>query len=110
MFAVLGLVVGVVVGIFLKPEIPIVLQPYLPIMVIAALDALMGAARAYFERSFNDRVFVISFLSNVVVAVLLVLLGNQLGVGSQLTTAVIVVLGIRIFSNASALRRFIFQG
>jgi small basic protein len=110
MAAVIGLVIGIVVGIFLKPSIPIVIQPYLPVMVIAALDALLGAARAYFERSFNDRVFIISFLSNVVIATLLVLLGNQLGVGSQLTTAVIVVLGIRIFSNTSAIRRFIFKG
>lgn len=110
MAAVLGLIIGVVVGLFVKPDIPIWLQPYLPIMVVAALDALLGAARAYFERSFSDKVFVISFFSNVVTATLLVLLGNQLGVGSQLSTAVIVVLGIRIFSNVSAIRRFIFQG
>ena len=82
MSAVLGLIVGVVVGIFLQPDIPIVLQPYLPIMVVAALDALLGAARSFFERSFSDKVFVISFLSNVLTATLLVLLGNQLGVGS----------------------------
>ena len=98
MAAVLGLIIGVVIGVFVKPDIPIVVQPYLPIMVVAALDALLGAARAYFERSFSDRVFVISFLA------------NQLGVGSQLQTAVIVVLGIRIFSNVSAIRRFIFRG
>ncbi|MDN6854566.1 MAG: DUF1290 domain-containing protein, partial [Bifidobacterium crudilactis] len=49
MAAVLGLVVGVVGGIFLQPDIPIVLQPYLPIMVVAALDALLGAARSFFE-------------------------------------------------------------
>ena len=110
MTAVIGLIVGVVVGIFIKPDIPIWLQPYLPIMVVAALDALLGAARSYFERTFNDRVFVISFLSNVITAALLVLLGDQLGLGSQLTTAVIVVLGIRIFSNVSAIRRFIFRG
>jgi small basic protein len=110
MAAILGLIIGVIVGIFVKPDIPIVLQPYLPIMVVAALDALLGAARSYFERSFSDRVFVISFISNVLIATLLVLLGNQLGVGSQLQTAVIVVLGIRIFSNVSAIRRFIFKG
>ena len=109
MAAVLGLIIGVVIGVFVKPDIPIIVQPYLPIMVVAALDAL-GAARAYFERSFSDRVFVISFLANVVTATLLVFLGNQLGVGSQLQTAVIVVLGIRIFSNVSAIRRFIFRG
>ena len=107
MAAVLGLIIGVVIGVFVKPDIPIIVQP---IMVVAALDALLGAARAYFERSFSDRVFVISFLANVVTATLLVFLGNQLGVGSQLQTAVIVVLGIRIFSNVSAIRRFIFRG
>lgn len=111
MAAVLGLIIGVVIGVFVKPDIPVVLQPYLPIMVVAAIDALLGAARAYFERSFSDhRVFVISFLANVLTATLLVFLGNQLGVGSQLQTAVIVVLGIRIFSNVSAIRRFIFRG
>ena len=109
MAAVLGLIIGVVIGVFVQPDIPVELQPYLPIMVVAALDALLGAARAYFQRSFSDKVFVISF-SNVITATLLVFLGNQLGVGSQLQTAVIVVLGIRIFTNVSSLRRFIFKG
>ena len=110
MAAVLGLIIGVVIGVFVRPDIPIELQPYLPIMVLAALDALLGAARAYFQRSFSDKVFVISFFSNVITATLLVFLGNQLGVGSQLQTAVIVVLGIRIFTNVSSIRRFIFKG
>ena len=104
MAAVLGLIIGVVIGVFVRPDIPIALQPYLPIMV------LLGAARAYFQRSFSDKVFVISFFSNVITATLLVFLGNQLGVGSQLQTAVIVVLGIRIFTNVSSIRRFIFKG
>ena len=108
MAAVLGLIIGVVIGVFVRPDIPIALQPYLPIM--AARDALLGAARAYFQRSFSDKVFVISFFSNVITATLLVFLGNQLGVGSQLQTAVIVVLGIRIFTNVSSIRRFIFKG
>ena len=109
MAAILGLIAGVVAGIFFQPNIPIWLQPYLPIMFVAALDALLGAARSYFERNFSDRVFIISFIANVITAVLLVFLGSQLGVGSQLTTAVIVVLGIRIFSNVSAIRRYIFR-
>ena len=32
-----------------------------------------------------------------------------IGVGSQLSTGVVVVLGIRIFSNAAAIRRFLFR-
>ena len=49
--------------------------------------------------------FITSFLFNVLIAAFLVFLGDQLGVGAQLSTAVIVVLGIRIFSNAAAIRR-----
>ena len=41
MAAVLGLIIGVVIGVFVKPDIPVVLQPYLPIMVVAAIDALL---------------------------------------------------------------------
>lgn len=109
MAAILGIIVGIIIGYYVHADIPAWLQPYLPIMVVAALDALLGACRAFFERNFSDRVFIISFLSNVLTATLLVFIGTVLGVGAQLTTAVIVVLGIRIFSNVSAIRRFIFS-
>ena len=66
MAAIFGLILGVLIGVVVHPDIPIVIQPYLPIMVVAALDALLGAARAYFERNFSDKVFVISFFSNVI--------------------------------------------
>jgi small basic protein len=107
--AVLGLIAGVAAGLWLEPTVPTELQPYLPIAVVAALDALFGGLRAKLDGIFDDRVFVVSFLSNVVVAALIVFLGDQLGVGSQLSTGVVVVLGIRIFSNAAAIRRHLFR-
>ena len=109
MIAVLGLIIGVVAGLVLEPTVPTSLQPYLPIAVVAALDALFGGLRALLDGIFNDRVFLVSFLSNVVVAALIVFLGDQLGVGTQLSTAVVVVLGIRIFSNAAAIRRHLLK-
>ena len=109
MIALLGLIAGVVAGLWLEPTVPTELQPYLPIAVVAALDALFGGLRAKLDGIFDDRVFVVSFLSNVVVAALIVFLGDQLGVGSQLSTGVVVVLGIRIFSNAAAIRRHLFR-
>ena len=109
MLAIIGLVLGVVVGLVLEPTVPPMLQPYLPIAVVAALDALFGAVRAYLDGVFDDRVFVVSFLFNVVIAAFIVFLGDQLGVGTQLSTAVVVVLGIRIFSNAASIRRQIFK-
>ncbi|WP_448072034.1 small basic family protein [Georgenia yuyongxinii] len=109
MLAVIGLAIGVVAGFLLEPTVPLGLQPYLPIALVAALDALFGAARARLDGVFNDRVFVVSFVFNVLVAAFIVFLGDQLGVGTQLSTAVIVVLGIRIFSNAAAIRRHVFK-
>ena len=93
----------------LQPTVPGWLQPYLPIAVVAALDAVFGGLRALLDGIFDDRVFTVSFLSNIVVAALIVFLGDHLGVGAQLSTGVVVVLGIRIFSNAAAIRRHIFK-
>lgn len=109
MIPVLGLVVGVAAGLILQPAVPAILLPYLPIAIVAALDAVIGALRALGEGRFHDRVFVISFISNVIIASFIVFLGDQLGVGSQLSTGVVVVLGIRIFANAAAIRRQIFH-
>ncbi|MFN8081655.1 MAG: small basic family protein [Kineosporiaceae bacterium] len=109
MIALLGLVVGVIAGLVVEPTVPIWMQPYLPIAVVAALDAVFGGLRAVLDGIFDDRVFTVSFLSNIVIAALMVYLGDQLGVGSQLATGVVVVLGIRIFSNAAAIRRHLFK-
>jgi small basic protein len=107
--AVLGLVVGIVLGLVLRPDVPVSLDPYLPIAVVAALDAVFGGLRAYLDGIFDDKVFVISFVSNVLIASGIVFLGDKLGVGGQLATGVIVVLGIRIFSNVAAIRRHLFH-
>lgn len=107
--AIIGLIVGILLGLYFDPTMPSWLQPFLPVAVVAGLDALFGAARAWLEGAFHDRVFITSFFWNVVVACLLVLMGNQLGVGSAMTTAVVVVLGIRIFSNTASIRRLILK-
>ena len=94
MIAVLGLVIGVVIGLLVAPDVPEWAQPYLPIAVVAALDAVFGALRAFLDGIFDDKVFVVSFVSNVLIAALIVYLGDQLGVGSQLSTGVVVVLAL----------------
>ena len=109
MIPILGLVAGVLLGLLLDPTVPLGLQPYLPIAVVAALDAVFGGFRARLDGIFDDKVFVVSFVSNVLIAGLIVYLGDQLGVGGQLSTGVIVVLGIRIFANVAAIRRHLLK-
>jgi small basic protein len=109
MIPLIGLLAGIALGLILEPTVPQALQPYLPIAIVAAMDALFGALRAYLEGTFSDRVFVVSFVSNVLIASAIVYVGDQIGVGSQLTTAVVVVLGIRIFTNVAAIRRALIR-
>ena len=73
--------------------------------MIPALALLAGILVGIFDA----KVFVVSFISNTLLASLIVFVGDKLGVGSALTTAVVVVLGIRIFGNAAAIRRHLFH-
>ncbi|AYY13239.1 DUF1290 domain-containing protein [Actinobacteria bacterium YIM 96077] len=108
MIPAIGLLAGVIAGLLLDVSVPLALQPYLPIAIVAALDAVFGGIKAVMEGIFDDKVFVVSFVANVLIAALIVFLGDQLGVGAQLSTAVIVVLGIRIFTNVASIRREVF--
>ena len=108
MFALIGLIVGALIALVLRPTVPADMTRYVAMGVVAAVDASFGGVRAYVEKTFNDRVFVLAFVSNAVVAAGLVWLGDQLSV--DLTTAVVVVFGIRIFQNLAALRRRLFGG
>lgn len=109
MIGIIGLFIGIMAGLAFEPTVPVWMEPYLPIAVIAALDAVVGAFRALLDGVFRDRVFVISFLSNVVVAAFIVWIGDLLGVGSQMSTGVVVVLTMRIFANAAAIRRHVLK-
>ena len=107
MAALIGLVVGALIAIVLQPTVPQELTRYVAMAVVAAIDSSFGGVRAYLERTFNDRVFVIAFVVNAVGAASLVWIGDQLAV--DLVTAVVVVFGIRIFQNLAAIRRHLFR-
>lgn len=77
MIGIAALAVGIVLGLVFHPGVPEVIQPYLPIAVVAALDAVFGGLRAYLERIFDPKVFVVSFVFNVLVAALIVYVGTN---------------------------------
>ena len=86
MIAALGLLVGIVLGVVFQPDVPLGLEPYLPIAVVAALDAVFGGIRARLDGIFDAKVFVVSFVSNVVVAALIVALGERFPIASNAST------------------------
>ena len=108
MLALIGLLIGAILAVVLQPSVPQELARYVVMAVVAAMDSSLGGVRAFLERTFNDRIFVIAFLSNAALAIGLVWVGDQLG--ADLSTAVVVVFGVRIFQNLAAIRRRVFGG
>lgn len=108
MVALLGLFLGALVAVLLQPSVPQDLTRYLAMLVVVAIDTSLGGVRAYLEHTFNDRIFVIAFLSNAVLASVLVWVGDRLG--ADLVTALVVVFGIRIFQNLANIRRRVLGG
>ncbi|MER3452604.1 MAG: DUF1290 domain-containing protein [Acidimicrobiia bacterium] len=108
MLALFSLLAGALVAVLLRPSVPQELARYVAMAVVAAIDAAFGGVRSSLERTFNDRIFVLAFVTNAAVAAGLVWVGDQLSV--DLTTAVVVVFGVRIFQNLAAIRRRVFGG
>src|SRR4051794_18113768 len=108
MAALLGLVIGAAVALLAGASVPQEMSRYVAMAVVAAIDASFGGVRSYLEHTFSDRNFLIAFLTNAGLAMGLVWVGDQLGL--DLTTAVVVVFGIRIFQNLAAIRRRVFGG
>lgn len=108
MLALISLIIGALLALLIQPTVSPEQSRFLAVVVIAALDAALGGVRSLLEQTFSDRIFVISFVSNAGLAVLLVWIGDQLGV--NLVTAVAIVFGVRIFQNLAAVRRRVFGG
>ena len=74
----------------------------------AGLPSGMGGAPRYgFDNDRGAATWTIAL--GVMFAAVLVFIGDQLGVGAQISTGVVVVLAMRIFANAAAIRRLLFR-
>ena len=108
MAIIIGLIFGALIALLVRPTVPPEYTRYLVVVVIAALDASLGGARAWLEEAFNERVFVASFVVNAAAAATLVFVGDRLG--ADLVTALAVVFGIRIFGNLTRIRKRVLGG
>ena len=104
----LGLLAGIVLGLVLGLSIPASLAHYTGIAILAALDSILGAARAELEDHYDGRIFLSGLLSNMLLAGLLTYTGDRLGVA--LDTAAIVAFGVRIFNSLATIRRILILG
>jgi small basic protein len=77
---------------------------YLAVACLAGLDTVCGGIRGGLEGKFRSDVFITGFVSNVLIASFLAWLGDKIYL--NLFLAVALVLGGRIFTNLSLIRRY----
>jgi len=93
----------VILGLLSPVTIPITYARYTAVALLAALDSIFGALKAYIAGTFEPRVFFSGLLTNMTLAGGLTYFGDKLGV--DLSIAAIVAFGVRIFNNLGAIRR-----
>jgi small basic protein len=103
LFAAVFAIVGILLGLNAPVQIPPGYARYTAVMILAALDSIFGAIKAWLNGNFENRVFISGLLVNSVVAGALTYLGDKLGV--ELYFAAIVAFGVRIFENIAVIRR-----
>jgi small basic protein len=103
MVAVVCAVVGVALGLLSPVTIPITYARYTAVALLAGLDSIFGAFKAYIAGTFEPRVFLSGVVTNMALAGGLTYVGDKLGV--DLSIAAIVAFGVRIFNNLASIRR-----
>lgn len=107
MIAFLGLIIGIIIGLISKVNIPDKFSPYMSVAILACLDSVFGAIRARLSNNFQADIFISGFFGNAVLAAGLAYLGDKLGVPIYL--AAVIVFGGRIFDNFAIVRRLVLE-
>lgn len=107
MFPLIGLILGLIIGLIWKIDIPSAYSAYVAVGILAAIDSVIGAITANLKNTYNTRLFITGFIGNSAIAVLLAALGDQLNL--QLSLAAVFAFGNRIFINFSTIRRLLFE-
>ena len=104
---ILGLILGLSIGYFSPFSVPVIYAKYLSVAMLAALDSVLGGIRAAQEGTFEEKVFLTGFFSNMLLAAFLAYIGDRIGV--DLYLAAVVAFGVRLFQNLAVIRRHLLK-
>lgn len=107
--ATLAMIIGLIIGLYTTaPLTPILIKfaNYIGLAVLAGFDSIIGGTRAALQGNFDESIFLSGFFANMLMASLLAYIGNQI-LGVDLTMAIVVVFGLRIFNNLAVIRRIL---
>lgn len=104
---VICILIGTICALFVPFNIPFEITNYVAVALLAGFDSILGGIVANVNHNFKLNIFVTGFFGNSLIAVILTYTGTLLNV--DLSIAVAVVLGTRMFQNFAILRRFLIN-
>ena len=99
-----ALVLGVLSAIAFDLYLPPALSTYAAVVIISAVDSLLGAYKALLRDKYSALVFVTGFFGNSLLAALMVFFGKKIDL--DLYYAIVIVFTMRLFNNISFIRRY----
>lgn len=103
MIPVVGLLIGLLLGVFLPIDLDQTYSIYMSVAILACLDSVFGGIRASMEGKFDTDIFISGFFGNAILAAGLAYLGDRLGV--PMYYAAVLTFGGRLFQNFAVMRR-----
>lgn len=107
MIAIIGLLIGIILGLKLNITIPEQYSTYMSVAILACLDSVFGAIKGSLTKNFRADIFISGFFGNAILAAALAYLGDKLGI--PIYIAAVIVFGGRIFDNFAVIRRLLID-
>ncbi|NMC33051.1 MAG: small basic family protein [Veillonellaceae bacterium] len=107
MLPIVAVLTGIVIGLLFPFSLPAEYGKFLAVALLASLDSVFGGMRAAMEEKFDNAIFISGFFVNALLAVLLVFIGDRLGIDLYYVASL--AFGLRIFQNLAIIRRFFLK-
>ena len=107
MLPVVGVLVGILIGLFFPVSMPVEYGKFLSVALLASLDSVFGGLRSALEEKFDNAIFISGFFVNALLAVILVFVGDRLGIDLYYVASL--AFGLRIFQNLAIIRRYFLK-
>ena len=107
MLPIVGVLLGIAIGLLFPLSMPVEYGKFLAVALLASLDSVFGGLRPALEEKFDNAVFISGFFVNALLAVVLVFVGDRLGIDLYYVASL--AFGLRIFQNLAIIRRFFLK-
>ena len=107
MLPIIGVLLGIAIGLLFPLSMPVEYGKFMAVALLASLDSVFGGLRSALEEKFDNAVFISGFFVNALLAVVLVFVGDRLGIDLYYVASL--AFGLRFFQNLAIIRLFFLK-